>query len=126
LENDISVILGGSWPLLFTSFGRINTASVFLRVNIFEAADPKLYKADLVKRKLNAVGCQFPKSDLPPPLAPASKYLVTDICLTEDATLLFLTTILPEKILAYSLPQKKVLCLQNITDQYTENDYGTV
>lgn len=112
--------------MLFTSFGRINNASVFLRVNVFEAAEPKLYRADLAKRKVNAVGCQWPKSDLPPPLAPASKYLVTDVCLTQDATLLFLTTILPEKILAYSLQQKKVLCLQNITDQYTENDYGTV
>ncbi len=61
-----------------------------------------------------------------PAACPGVKYLVTDVCRTEDGTLIFLTTILPDKILAYSLPQKKVLCRQNTTDQYTENDYGTV
>ena len=45
--SDVSIIMGGSYPLLFTSFKTMRYYSVYDKVNIFMAADKKGYELDL-------------------------------------------------------------------------------
>lgn len=117
-HTDVSIIIGGSYPLLFTSFQTIRFWPVYDKLNIFMVADKKGYEKEL--RKIDENKALNIDTDIEIP----TKYVVTDLCLSLNGSLLFVTTIRPERILVYSMVTKKLKCDEEIHDQ-TGDDYGT-